>query len=285
MISPVDYLIGAQHPSGGWGYQTNYKPVVEPTAAILLALREEVDAKDAFQRGVAWLLSSQNQDGGWGINEVDRESGWQTAWALMAMKYSDQVGEAISKAQGWLTKVSTYYVAEEEFQKSGIPQDSNIGALAWPWLPGQVIWIEPTALAMLALQGMNASPLTLARVSSALEYFTKYRTPVGGWNAGNEGPLDMPVSPHAYQTAIVLIALASTSPNAIQPVDITALKQDLDKDTGMLALATACLALRLLGKESTSLISKLSAGRLSDGSWESNPFVTAWAMMALRGYL
>ncbi len=90
MPSPVDYLINAQYDNGGWGYQTGHKPVVEPTAAVLLALREEAAAAGAFQRGMAWLLNSQHSDGGWGINENDPESGWQTAWALMAMKSANQ---------------------------------------------------------------------------------------------------------------------------------------------------------------------------------------------------
>ena len=100
MATSIDYLISAQHENGGWGYATGQKPVVEPTAAVLLAIRNEPLASDSFQRGISWLLSCQHQDGGWGINEDDLESGWQTAWALIALRYSNQNQDSITQVSG-----------------------------------------------------------------------------------------------------------------------------------------------------------------------------------------
>ena len=107
---------------------------------------------------MSWLLNCQNQDGGWGINEDDPESGWQTAWALIALKYSTPNNIAISHAVDWLTTVGTMEVSRAQFQKSEIPKTIMIGALVWPWMPGQLGFIEPTAMAILALEGLNTIP-------------------------------------------------------------------------------------------------------------------------------
>ncbi len=285
MPTSLDYLISAQHEIGGWGYKTGHKPVVEPTAVVLLALRDEPSAKESFKRGMTWLLSCQHQDGGWGINENDTESGWQTAWALIIMKATSQNPDAIARAESWLSTVPTYLVSQQEIQKPEVPQHDEIGALSWPWLPDQAGWIEPTALAILALGGMADTPLLSARINSALGYFRYYRTASGGWNVGNAGPLDTNILPRAFPTALVLMAMASVSQEDIQAIDLKGLQQDLLRDPGMLAQGAGLLALRVLGNNAESAKTYLSENQLSDGSWEHNPFVTAWALLGLRGYV
>ena len=285
MPSPIHYLIYAQHESGGWGYSTGQKPVVEPTAAVLLAIRNEPPANNSFQRGISWLLRSQHQDGGWGINENDAESGWQTAWALIALRYFTQNQDSISKSVEWLTTVGTLEITQAEFQKPEIPKRDNNEAFIWPWLPGQAGWIEPTAMAVLALEGMTKSRLADFRISAALSYFRKYRTMDGGWNIGNATPLDTIVLPRVYPTALVLLALARIAQPEIQTIDLNALRQDMHRDPSILLQSSGLLALSTLGEGDESLISKITEQRLQNGSWEDNPFFTAWAIMACRGYL
>lgn len=285
MPSAIDYLIDAQHESGGWGYTSGQKPVVEPTAAVLLAIRNEPLANNSYQRGISWLLSSQHQDGGWGINENDPESGWQTAWALIALRYFNENQVSISKSVEWLTTIGTLEITLAEFQKPEIPNRDNNDAFIWPWLPGQAGWIEPTAMAVFALEGIAQTRLAEYRISAALRYFRKYRTADGGWNIGNATPLDTIVLPRAYPTALVLLALARIARPEIQTNDLKALRQDMQRDPSILSQASGLLALRTLGEDDETLISNITEQRLQNGSWDDNPFFTAWAIMASRGYL
>jgi hypothetical protein len=285
MATSIDYLISAQHENGGWGYATKQKPVVEPTAAVLLAIRNEPLASDSFQRGISWLLSCQHQDGGWGINKDDLESGWQTAWALLAMRYSNQNQESISKSLEWLSTVGTLDITLEEFQKPEIPKRDNIGAFIWPWLPGQAGWIEPTAMAVLALEGMTKSQLADFRISAALNYFRQYRSADGGWNIGNATALDTVVIPRAYPTTLVLMALSRIAQSEIKSIDLVALHQDMQRDPSILIQSSGLLGLRTMGEDEEALISNITKNQLPNGSWENNPFFTAWASMAFRGYL
>ena len=285
MPSPIDYLIYAQHESGGWGYSTGQKPVVEPTAAVLLAIRNEPLATNSFKRGISWLLNSQHQDGGWGINENDPESGWQSAWALIALRYSIQNYDSISKSLEWLITVGTLEITQAEFQKPEVPMRDSNEAFIWPWLPGQAGWIEPTAMSVLALEGMTKSQLAGFRINAALSYFRKYRTAVGGWNIGNATPLDTIVLPRAYPTALVLLTLARIAQPEIQTIDLNALRQDMQRDPSILLQSSGLLALRTLGEDDEALISYITEHQLQNGSWDDNPFFTAWTIMAFRGYL
>jgi Squalene-hopene cyclase N-terminal domain len=285
MHASLDYLISAQHESGGWGYTTESKPVVEPTAVALLALQNETDAETPFEKGMSWLLRSQNSDGGWGINENDPESGWQTAWAVLALRKAKQDSDTISRAMDWLTYVGTNQVSREEFKKYDIPVSDDPGAIVWPWLPDQVCWIEPTAMAILGLESKDNSPLASSRIKAAVEYFIKYRTPIGGWDIGNAGLLDTIVLPRAYPTSLVLMALNLVAPQVIINNDISALKRDMMFDQSVLLLSSGLLAIRSLGENPDEVETYIKDKQYPNGSWDNNPFFTGWAMMAIRGYM
>jgi hypothetical protein len=285
MLASLDYLISAQHDSGGWGYTTGSKPAVEPTAVALLALLNETGAEASFEKGMSWLLSSQNSDGGWGINDNDPESGWQTAWAALALQKANQDIDTISRAMDWLTYVGTNQVSQDEFKKHEIPVSDDPGAIVWPWLPGQVCWIEPTAMAVLGLESKDNSPLVSSRIKAAVDYFIRYRTPIGGWDIGNAGPLDTIVLPRAYPTSLVLMALNLVAPQVIHSNDITALKQDMLFDQSVLSLSSGLLAIRSLGGSTDEVETYIKDKQNPNGSWDNNPFFTGWAMMAIRGYM
>ncbi len=281
----INYLISAQQKTGGWGYKSGHRGVIEPSSLALLAIRDEPSAQETFQRGLTWILGCQHEDGGWGIHEDDSESGWQTVWALITLNLTRQDENSITRGTDWLTTVATYEVTHEEFLNPAVPQNNQIGALAWPWLPGQAAWTEPSALAVLALQGAVAKPLVNARVKASIDYFVQYRTSGGGWNVGNAGPLDTDVRARVYPTVRVLLALQRVAQQTILPEDISALEKDLKNDPGIMAQGAGSLALSTFGKTETGLLSNLSAQQLDDGSWENSPFATAWALIGMRGYL
>jgi len=285
MPTSAEFLIYTQHTTGGWGYFQASEPAVEPTAVALLAIRDEPGSESAYQKGVAWLLDNQNEDGGWGVTREDPESGWQTAWALIALGFSTPHDDPILRAVDWLTHVGTNQVSEEDFRKPQMPESDDTGALVWPWMPGQVCWIEPTAMSILALHKKNLSPIALKRMNAGIEYFRRNRAPAGGWDIGNAGPLDEIVIPRAYPTSLVLLSLAAISPEEIRPDDLSALKQDMKNDSSVLIQSSGLLAMQILGEDTGEFGSNLRAMQLPNGSWENHPFFTAWATIGLRGNL
>ena len=283
MASSIDYLISAQNESGGWGYYPGQQSVVESTAAVLLALKGYPNAKNSLKTGLSWLLDNQHNDGGWGHNELDTESGWHTSWALLALKNLIPGDKSINKAIEWLTSVGNNQITHEDFSSNNLPQNSNAGALIWPWLPGQACWIEPTALAVFALEGIAHSQVSAKRIQAALDYFNNNRTPMGGWDIGNAGPYETVVEPDAYRTALVLLTLARVKPDEIHPIDLTALQYDIHENPCILSSSSGLVAIEALGGSDREIRSDILENQLDNGSWGDNPFFTAWAVLALRG--
>jgi hypothetical protein len=285
MRTALDYLISAQHDAGGWGYSTGSHPVIEPTAIALLALLNATGAEMTFQQGISWLLNAQNPDGGWGINENDGESGWHTTLAAICLQKYGQADNMLKRALEWIVNEGTSQVMEAEFRTTDVSNTVDPGALVWPWLPGQVCWIEPTALSVLALVYSKQTPLASLRIDAAIKYFKNNRTPTGGWDIGNAGPLDTIVLPRAYPTSLVLMALDQVAAEEIRADDIMALQLDMRHDPSSLSLASGLLALKVLRREAAELEAQLVGNQKTNGSWDDNPFITGWAMLALRGYL
>jgi hypothetical protein len=55
------------------------------------------------------------------------------------------------------------------------------------------------------------------------------------------------------------------------------LQQDLQQDDSALIQSAGLLAVRSLGGRGENIISYLHAHQLPNGSWDNNPYFTAWA--------
>ncbi len=282
----LEFLLNAQHETGGWGYALGHTPVVEPTAAVLLAIRGEPQAAEAYHSAIDWLYKGQNPDGGWGMSHLDDESNWHTAWAVLALSKAGILDGAFDRGVSWLLNVETLWRSGE----SGESPDHALLAVdpagsSWPWLPGEATWIEPTALAMLALEKVAVESVDPGRILAAVNYLEDRRCPGGGWTVGNPVMLEtlLPALPHP--TACALVALSTFDPEAITSEDVQVLRAEMHRDGGVLALAWGLLALRTLGEDDTQAQSTLDEMQGSDGGWNRNPYHTALAIMARRGYL
>ena len=118
-----------------------------------------------------------------------------------------------------------------------------------------------------------------------MSYLTDRRCAGGGWNFGNPVMLGAGLPPRAHPTAWALLALARLKPDAIRAEDMTALRAEMARDGGALALGLGLLALRTLGEDDGSSAARLALLQLPDGSWNGNPYHTAVALLAARGSL
>jgi hypothetical protein len=281
----VQYLIAAQDASGGWGYLPGHAPVVEPTAAAVLALRQQPEAQATIARAIGWLRMAQHSDGSWGFAANDDESTWHTAWGVLAMQQCVEATDiAIRAGLAWLARLGDPSGAGDDFSPaaSGLAT-SDPAALAWSWLPAEASWVEPTALAALALHGERADPNVAARLEAAARYFAQRRCQGGGWNVGNPVMFNTPLPARACQTAWVLLALSQIQPAQIQPEDLQAMRQDMLTDGGTRALAWGALALQALGESTEEALGLLSRLQSEDGSWGQDHYDTALALLAAGG--
>lgn len=282
--SAVSFLISTQNPDGGWGYAAQQSSAVEPTSAVLLALREDPSCAESCRRGIDWLRGAQHLDGGWGFNSRDDESAWQTAWAVLALARSGEGSRVLNQGVKWLLDVKTVQFGEEAMQASKKISTVDPSLRGWPWLPGEASWVEPTALAMLALESVPGIAAT-DRLNEALRYIQDRRCPGGGWNVGSPVIFASALLALVNTTAWVLLALFKLAPGSILPEDFEILRTAMHRDGGVLGLAWGLLALRTIGQDHDSAEVRLAALQDQNGGWGNNPYKTAAALTGIRGYL
>lgn len=129
---------------------------------------------------------------------------WPTSLSLLAWLASDQVlpptfREPISLGTQWL--LATYSEA--------IPESPEIGhdttLRAWPWVKGTHAWVEPTAMAAMALKATGMA--SHARLKEAEQVLQDRELPDGGYNYGNTIILGQVLRPHVQPTGLVLLSL------------------------------------------------------------------------------
>jgi hypothetical protein len=282
--SAITYLLSSQNKDGGWGYAPLQRSIVEPTSASLLALRETPSAGNACRRAIDWLRRTQNPGGGWGFGSGDSESAWPSAWAILGLTMCGEPGDFLERSAKWLLRVKPVQLADDAMQGTKRILRIDASLQGWPWLPGEAAFIEPTALAMLAL-GSRPVFAASARINEALKYIQDRRCQGGGWNIGNPFMFSSPLPARAHTTALVVLALANLAPATIMPEDIKALRSEMQRDLGILALAWGLLALKTLKIKDTSAESRLAALQDKGGGWGNNPYKTAIAIMAFRGQI
>jgi hypothetical protein len=286
MTSGTAFLVSTQHSDGGWGYAHGEQSFVEATAAALMALRSIESASSALSRAVDWLTGAQHADGGWGVAVSDRVSGWQTAWAVLALQSVQAAPASAARGAKWLLETQPWAPASA-VGAAKIQTTFGVDAAlrGWPWRPGEASFVEPTALAMLALVPSATRPDVNARLVEGASYLINRRCSPGGWNVGNPSMLGAPMSLRAHPTAWALLALQRCAPDQIQAADLSELRREMHRDGGAPALAWGLLALRSSGQDDPGAANLLAGLQNPDGSWNADPYQTATALAALAGTL
>ncbi len=275
------FLIDSQNSDGGWGYRVRGMSYVEPTAAVMLALRGLDEASRKRARDL--LLSLQHSDGGWGIAEIDHESGWMTAWALLAMADDVEARDAVARGAAWLVRTENFRVIDPGLRvqvQKAFRIDSTLRG--WPWQPGDAAWVHPTALSVLALAAIGKREDARA----GIEYLFDRAVSSGGWNIGNPWMIDKPIPPTIQDTAIALRAIRAmdAADRAQIPPAILFLRDALSRAKTSSELAWGVYGLRDWGLETKDWLAQLNSLQGADGSWNGNPFSTAIAILAQRSH-
>ena len=204
-------LVGLRGRSGVWGYRRDHRPSVEPTVLACLGLRAsaptDLSAGDLeITRKVAdWMQAIQQPSGELPVSEGSTSPGWATPYALMF--WTNFAGEQAARrcARTWLLGnegVPLYLFNQSE---RVIGHDPSV--VGWPWVAGTHSWLEPTALAILALRrdGLHDHP----RIKAGTKLILDRALESGGWNYGNKSVFGTELRPQPGPTGLALLALAS----------------------------------------------------------------------------
>lgn len=212
----LDYLLAAQNADGGWGYSPGGRSWLEPTCYAMLALEGYAAARGALEAAWVRVRSWQRADGAFNPGEGVEAAHWTTALAILLYAIRNRADAGFLRGVDWLVAVKG---AENRWWKRLLyrasPQSHiyDPSLAGWPWLEGTSSWVEPTALAMLALS--RAAPLVpherrhpiRARLELAAQMLVDRRATDGGWNYGNRIVLGEKLPSYPETTALALLAL------------------------------------------------------------------------------
>ena len=243
-------LLRLRDRSGAWGYRNDRGPSVEPTALACLGLWScrshsplEI-RRGAIQRGADWLQTLQKADGSLGIASALPSPCWATPHAILLWNALEVHVPARRRAAAWLLEQKGSPVAvDAAFIGSVVGHDTTL--IGWPWIEGTHSWIEPTAMAILALdrEGLGYHP----RVAEGIRVVLNRALAQGGWNYGNTSVFGRQLRPQPGPTGLALLALAAQAskhrPRSVDPA-IAYLLRTLPDVRAPISLAWGVLGLR-----------------------------------------
>lgn len=211
-------LLARQGKAGWWGYRDAGSPAVEPTATAGLALLAAGEAA-AARRAADGLARVQRPDGSTPAVPGAPTSGWATPHAMLLWAALDGYDDRRRKARDWLLSIGGEPVREDASDRKALGHDVSL--IGWSWVGGTHSWLEPTAMAVLAL--IAAGSRDHARVREGLRLIVDRAIPGGGWNYGNKVIYGATLRPQPGPTGLGLLALAAgnlrESPAAAPAID------------------------------------------------------------------
>jgi hypothetical protein len=282
---PEEVLIRRQSTAGGWSFFESAQISVEATCLALLALSPL--KPDAGSSPMDRLLGLQHHDGGWPAFSGDEESSWTTALALNVLNITSDAVSAQEQALRWLLEGrgrEANWLWRWKFRTADRDVRFNPDKYGWPWSPGTVSWVIPTAFSLVAIKQYTACTRLAAseeRIRLGVEMLLDRACVVGGWNSGNSIVYGVPLPPHIEATAIALLALQDEERTPMIRMSLAWLKQRSATIEAVESLAWSILGLFVYREPVEDLKARLVT-LIGDGSEIRNNATLATAILALR---
>jgi hypothetical protein len=222
------------------GYHPSGPPASEPTALACLALTAHGESEKALGHA-RWLASIQAKRGSVGVTQQLDMPAWTTSLACLAWLAverdtgTNEFQSSLKNAGDWLLSV----------QGRTIPRNPQIGhdptILGWSWAADTHSWMEPTCMAVLALNALGKA--NHSRTREGVRMILDRLLEDGGCNFGSTVILGQATLPQMQATGLAMLALSGTSTEDQRIVkSLDYLERELDETN-----ATASLCYGLLG--------------------------------------
>lgn len=267
------------------------------------AFREVLAAEN---RAIAWLLDQQNPDGSWGVTAEQRRPCWPTGWVVWTLweaarlrrgdggavsdpttpsranllgPNSRRITAAVDRAIDWLLRTAGRPIHNAEDDGRFVGHDTRLQG--WPWVDTTHSWVEPTAMALLALR--RAGRRNHPRYDEAVRLLLDRQLPHGGWNYGNTTVLGNTLRPHVQPSGMALWALADEAeirPRIDRSIDY--LRRSVDGRTTAASLAYAVIGLAAAGAAPRQAESWIEEAANRTLSADAPPYPLALLLLAAR---
>jgi hypothetical protein len=132
----------------------------------------------------------------------ERNVFWPTSLAILAWQNSQRHQDAQNRALSFLLQATGNHWKNDP----NAPTAHDTSIKGWPWIGGTHSFVEPTSLALIALDiaGRSKHPRFMEGISLLLNR----QIPRGGWNYGNTLVYDQELFPFIDTTGVALTALS-----------------------------------------------------------------------------
>lgn len=196
--------------NGGFASKPHDDYRSDATCWAILALSDDPASQDLIMQGRARLAADQLPDGRVCVSRDQPEAFWPTSLAVFAWHQSQEYQKNQALAAHFLISSGGKHWPKRA--DAPIADDTSIEG--WSWTANTYSWVEPTALAMMALKLSGYG--THARVQEGIRLLLDRQLPHGGWNFGNTIVFGHELSPMPMTTGIALNALKDETP--LEPI-------------------------------------------------------------------
>ncbi len=178
----------------------------DAAAWAVLALAAAGTDAELAEKGRDQLATAQADDGRVSIGADQRDAYWPTSLAVLAWHGVPQHRRSQEKAAQFLIQCADTVTLQTEEQIVGY--DTTLRG--WSWTADAFSWVEPTALATIALRVAHYE--NHPRIQDAVTLLMDRQLPDGGWNIGSPVIFGRPLRAMPENTGMALQALSGLVP-------------------------------------------------------------------------
>jgi hypothetical protein len=242
MDNAIDHIWKNSLPAGGFANRPGgqYRP--DATAWAVMSLRMCGVTGQRLYAARQSLAASQQEDGRVVLSLDHPGSIWPTSLAVLAWHGHAEFSQSQSRALAFLLKTTGSHFRRSADSPAG--HDTDIRG--WPWTEETHSWVEPTALAMIALRttGNGGSQ----RVAEGARLLLDRQLSRGGWNYGNTTVFDTELAAMPESTGLALAALSGLANKQDVSHSIAPLTDTVKTLTTPFSLGWAILGLSAWGE-------------------------------------
>lgn len=251
--------------AGGFVLHEGGREQPDATAWACLLLAAVGEATSLVESARGWLSARQASDGRLSLDTFHPAVIWPTALALLAWQASpafvrqrDSAGDYLVGAAGSHWK-----------HTSDSPFGHDTDLMGWSWTEGGHAWVEPTAMALIALRMLGRH--RHARVRDALALLLNRQLPRAGWNYGNTTVFGAELRPNIESTGVALHAVAGLAAQHEVESSIAYLQKQITQQSTPIALGWGLLGLHAWGiqpAETEQLIARVLTRQDARGAYD-----------------
>ncbi|QGY40296.1 hypothetical protein GM415_09220 [Pseudodesulfovibrio cashew] len=218
------------------------------TALGLAAHGVDPELTEQLRRGLA---ERQLPDGRIPLSPQTPRAVWPTSMTLLAWREDPALAEPRGKAKEFLL---THRGTSIEGLSDVVGHDATLQG--WPWIDETHSWVEPTALALLALTGEGLA--THPAVREGVAVLRDRELPDGGWNYGNPKIYGSVLLPMPECTGIALCALRNEMSGDEAADSLAYLESEYPGLRTPLSLSWTIMGLSAFGRRPADVESKVA---------------------------